>query len=96
MLYPKRDLIIPFDILKMTEMPLLVVEVLSPRQFLSSLVEKFSAYFALGVKSCWLVDPTTHTVHVYSSLTNCHTFAASDTVDDQVLDIQIPVAEIFE
>lgn len=31
-LYPKRSLSRPFDILRMSEMPLLVVEVLSPRQ----------------------------------------------------------------
>lgn len=95
-IYPKRDLSIPFDILKMEEMPLLIVEVLSPRQFLTSLLEKFKAYFALGVRSCWLVDTVTHTVHVYSSMTQWRTFSMDETVDDQVLHIQIAASEIFE
>jgi len=94
-IYPKRDLSIPFDILKMEEMPLLVVEVLSPRQFIASLLEKFKAYFALGVKSCWLVEPTTRTVHVYERMTQWQTFAADDTIHDLVLNIQIPCSEIF-
>jgi len=95
-IYPKRDLSIPFDILKMDDMPLLAIEVLSPRQFSSSLLEKFNAYFTLGIKSCWLVDPITHTVHVYSNITHWRTFAMDEVINDQVLDIQIPVAEIFE
>lgn len=94
-IYPKRDLSIPFDILKMAEMPLLVVEVLSPRQFIASLLEKFKAYFALGVNSCWLVEPTTRTVHVYASMTQWQTFAADDTIHDPVLNSRIPCSEIF-
>lgn len=94
-IYPKRDLSIPFDILKMDEMPLLVVEVLSPRQFIASLLEKFRAYFALGIISCWLVEPTTRTVHVYTSMTQWQTFTVADVIHDPALNIDIPCAEVF-
>lgn len=69
-LYPKRPFSLPRDILRMTEMPLRVVEILSPRQGTAGILEKFEAYFALGIPSCWLVDPLTQTVHVYQSPTD--------------------------
>jgi len=94
--YPKRQLIKSGDILKMEQMPLMVAEVLSFRQFPSSLIEKFGAYFSLGVKSCWLIDPITRTVHVYSSMENWTSFLTKDELVDDVLDIRIPVAKIFE
>ncbi len=94
-LYPKRSLSLPHDILRMTEMPLLVVEILSPRQGTASILEKFEAYFALGISSCWLVDPLTQTVHVYQSATDRATFSTGEVVDTS-LDIRMPISEIFE
>jgi Uma2 family endonuclease len=94
-LYTKRSLSLPHDILRMTEMPLLVVEILSPRQGTASILAKFEAYFALGIPSCWLVDPLTQTVHVYQSSTSRTTFSTGDVVDPS-LDIHIPISDIFE
>lgn len=93
-LYPKRGLQRPKDILKMQEMPLLAVEILSPKQGLYEIVEKFRLYFALGVRSCWLVEPVLHTVTVYSSSNEWQTFTSGDVVD-QVLQIRLALAEIF-
>jgi Uma2 family endonuclease len=78
----------------MTEMPLLVIEILSPRQGTGGILEKFEAYFALGIPSSWLVDPLTQTVHVYQSPTQRTTFSEGDVVDPS-LPIQMPMAEIF-
>jgi len=94
-LYPERSLSVPRDILRMTEMPLLVVEILSPRQGTGSILEKFEAYFALGIQSCWLVDPLTQTVHVYAAPTQRTTFTNGTVVDSQ-LGIEVPIARIFE
>jgi Uma2 family endonuclease len=93
--YPKRGLIRPFDILKMSEMPLLAIEVLSPKQSAYEILEKFAAYFALGVKSCWLVDPLTAVVSVYSALDVHQNFTAGEVVDP-VIGLQLPFDEIFE
>ncbi len=93
--YPKRGLIRPFDILKMSEMPLLAIEVLSPKQSAYEILEKFAAYFALGVKSCWLVDPLTAVVSVYSSLNAHQNFTAGEVVD-RVIGLQLAFDEIFE
>ena len=93
-LYPKRPLSVPHDILRMSEMPLLAVEILSPRQGTGTILEKFDAYFALGIKSSWLVDPLTQTVHVYQSSTQRTTFSEGQVVD-RILNIEVSLAEIF-
>lgn len=94
-LYPKRAISRPFDILKMSEMPLLTIEILSPRQGIQEILEKFAIYFACGVQSCWLVDPITAIVAVYTSLYDRTIFSADEVIDER-LDIRLPFAEIFE
>lgn len=94
-IYPKRRLSLPLDILRMTEMPLLVVEIVSPRQGLFGIMQKFVAYFALGVRSCWLIDPVQGTVSVYTSPTTFELFKDGD-VKDTVLEIVVPISDIFE
>ncbi|MEZ4662370.1 MAG: Uma2 family endonuclease [Caldilineaceae bacterium] len=94
--YPKRQLVKSDDILKMTEMPLIAIEVLSFRQFPSTLIEKFRAYFALGIQSCWLVDPLTQSIHVYASMDQWRTFGIDDDLALAEFGIAFPVAEVFE
>jgi Uma2 family endonuclease len=94
-IYPKRELVKSDDILKMQEMPVIAVEVLSFRQFPSTLVEKFKAYFALGIQSCWLVDPLTQSIHVYSSIETWQTFGIDDEIVLAAFSIQFSVAEVF-
>ena len=93
-LYPKRGLSRPRDILKMTEMPLLAVEILSPRQGTYEILEKFRLYFELGVQSCWLVEPAINTVTVYSSIIEWKTFTTGNVVDD-TLGISLSIHDIF-
>ncbi len=93
-LYPKRPLSRPTDIQRMTEMPLVVIEILSPRQGFDEILEKFKAYFALGIRSCWLVTPAINAIAVYSSPIEWKTFTESEVVDESV-DIRLSLAEIF-
>lgn len=93
-LYPKRGLLQPKDILKMKEMPLLAVEILSPKQGLYDIVEKFRLYFALGIRSCWLVEPVLQTVTVYSASTQWRTFTTGEVVDE-TLNIHLALDELF-
>lgn len=84
------------DDLKMPEMPLLAIEIISPKQAISDILAKFKAYFALGVKSCWLVVPPIKTVAVYSQPSHYKTFAMDMTeVIDEVMDIRLPIHKIF-
>ena len=93
-LYHKRGLSRPRDILKMHEMPLLALEILSPKQGLYEILEKFRLYFELGIQSCWLVEPTTRVVTVYSSSQTWQAFVGDEVIDEK-LEIRIPISEIF-
>jgi len=92
--YPRRGLSRPQDILKMSDMPLLAIEIVSPRQGLYDLVTKFRVYFALGVQSCWLVEPTINAVSVYTTIDHWETYARGDVVDEK-LNLRIPIDQIF-
>ena len=83
------------DVVKMTEMPLLVVEVLSPSQGTQDALDKFAVYFDAGIKSCWLVVPVVRTVAVYSSVGQSQTFHAGNIMDNAV-NLHIPIETIFE
>lgn len=94
-LYPKRGRSQPRDILRMREMPLIAVEILSPKQGTYDILEKFKAYFELGITSCWLVDPALRTVTVYAANDEWETFSTNEVVDNQ-FNIRLPLAEIFD
>lgn len=92
--YSRRGLSRPQDILKMSDMPLLAVEIVSPRQGLYDLINKFRVYFVLGVQSCWLIEPTISTVTVSSAMDAWETYARGDVIDEK-LDLRLPIEQIF-
>jgi len=84
------------DVLRMTEMPLLVIEILSPKQTLDELLAKFKAYFTLGIKSCWLVTPSIRAIAIYSQSKHWKTFSMNDMeVVDEIGNIHLPMQKIF-
>ncbi|RKZ42375.1 MAG: hypothetical protein DRQ49_02020 [Gammaproteobacteria bacterium] len=94
--YPNSVGLVSDDVLKMSDMPLLVVEILSPKQTIDDILSKFKAYFALGIKSCWLVMPAIKSIAVYLQFENFKTFGTNDTeLVDDVLDIRLPLKKIF-
>lgn len=93
-LYPKRGLSRPQDILRMDEMPLLAVEIVSPKQGLYDLIEKIKVYFALGVQSCWLIEPAINAVTVYRSLAEWETYTRGEIVDP-TLALRLTIEELF-
>ncbi|MDM8560095.1 Uma2 family endonuclease [Candidatus Parabeggiatoa sp. HSG14] len=50
------------DVLKRSDMPQLAIEILSPKQSIDNILAKFKAYFALSIKSCWLIIPTNESI----------------------------------
>jgi len=94
-LYPRRKMSKPQDIIRMAEMPLLVVEILSPKQGTYDILEKFRIYFAAGVKSCWLVEPTLEAVVVYASMRQYEHFFEGEMFD-KVMNIRLSIREIFD
>ena len=90
------DLSEPLDELKMTDMPALAIEVLSPRQGMNDIIAKFQAYFAMGIKSCWLVMPAIKSITVYSQSNQHKTFDINDgEVVDEMMDIHLSTQQIF-
>ena len=95
-LYPKRKInLIEEDVIKMTEMPLLACEVLSPTQGTQDVLSKFPIYFGAGIKSCGMVVPPLSSVLVYSAPNVAQAFK-TDEVVDAVLHIRLSLQEIFE
>ena len=78
----------------MKEMPLLAVEIVSPKQGMYEIAEKVLLYFELGVRSCWVVEPIIQAITVYASIGQWETFTRGDVVDEK-LGIRLPIDEIF-
>lgn len=94
-LYPQRGLSRPRDILRMRDMPLLAIEILSPKQGTDDILEKFELYFATGVPSCWLVDPAQNIVSVYADPCQHKVFSTGE-VEDKKLGIRLSLMRMFE
>jgi len=90
------DLCEPLDELKMKNMPALAIEVLSPRQSMNDVIAKFQAYFALGIKSCWLVMPAIKSITIYAQPNQYKTFDINDNeIVDEIMDIHLSTHKIF-
>ncbi len=85
------------DLVTVSKIPDLVIEILSPRQAISYLIRKINAFFELGTKSCWLVNPSMQIITVYSQPNQRETFVSKKEakVIDEVMNIHLPIQEIF-
>ncbi len=95
-LYPRVPLDLQNDVIAMTEPPLCAIEIISPTQSLSELTQKANQYFLHGVKSCWLVLPPLGNIFVFSNPGEYEMYRIGNTLRDSILDIQIPLSEVFE
>ena len=92
--YPKRPVSYHRDILRMADMPLLIIEILSPTQGMQEIIDKFAIYFQAGVKSCWLVQPYGQSVMVWASPESSKHVVEGELVDE-ALGLRVPLAHIF-
>jgi Uma2 family endonuclease len=92
--YPKLDLDLRHDRIKMTEPPLLTVEILSPTQSLDDLIRKAYDYLEAGVPSCWVVQPILQSIVVLSPGEKPAIYSSGD-VTDAGTGITVNVEEIF-
>ena len=83
------------DVTSMTDMPLTVVEIVSPSQSDAEILAKFKRYFEAGVSSCWLVMPSFQAVAVYTEFGKYRFFSENDTLIDSVTNIEIVLSDIF-
>jgi len=94
-IYPKLPIDINNDEIRMEMPPFGIIEILSPTQTLNDLTDKAISYFSHGVKSCWLVLPTLSTIYVFSGPRQFEAFVQDEVVKDKVLNIELPLTEVF-
>lgn len=93
--YPKIEVNYQRDVTRMTEPPLLAVEIVSPTQSTQDVVDKINDMLDAGVESCWLVQPAMETVTIYTADAKPHT-VSDGTVDDPATDIVVEISAIFD
>jgi Uma2 family endonuclease len=93
--YPPLDFSPGRDEVRLEEVPLSIVEILSPQQHLTDLIAKSYQYFEAGIRSYWLVLPDLTTVYVFSSPDEYEVFAKKGVIKDPALGIELPVEAIF-
>jgi Uma2 family endonuclease len=88
------------DPLRVQKMPICAMEIVSPSQSSYEILQKCRAYFAMGVKTCWLIDPNLKVIIVYSGkVHNKKTYLAenndNDDVEDSILNVKISIIKLF-
>ncbi|MFO8233672.1 MAG: Uma2 family endonuclease [Longimonas sp.] len=92
--YEERAIDYTFDEVRMTEPPLLTVEIASPTQGVQPLIDTVRFLLGEGVQSCWLVQPQLRTITIYHGDMQ-HTTYADGSVTDPNLEITIDLADVF-
>jgi Uma2 family endonuclease len=93
--YPKTDVDLVHDEVRVTDPPLLAVEIASPTQNIQALIDKIDFLLDAGVQSCWLVQPPLRTVTLFPG-TMDSTTVSSGSFTDPVLDIEVSIDAIFD
>ena len=95
-IYPQRPLDLQNDLTEVTEPPLCTVEILSPSQSFTELLNKARNYFKHGVRSCWIVLLPLGNIYVFRSPDDYDIFRPTETLHDRVLDVSLPLPDVFE
>lgn len=80
---------------QVTVVPLCVVEIISPSQALDEMITKIHQYFALGVRSAWLVLPTLKNIYVYTAPQTYEIYRDTQILKDTVLNVEIDLSKVF-
>ncbi len=93
--YPKRAInFADPDMVRVAELPLLAIEILSPSQTMMDAWQKIETYLTAGIKSCWLVQPSAMSVTVYAAPHQGQIFNTGELIDATV-NIRLPLEEMF-
>lgn len=93
-LYKKGKIDFLHDKVKADKPPLLLVEILSPKQAVHEITEKFEVYLQAGVQSCWLVIPPTKTIVLFQDIQRPLS-CSSGRFTDPVIELEVAVEDIF-
>jgi Uma2 family endonuclease len=85
------------DVVKMTQMPITTVEILSASQPLSQIIQKIKQYyFPAGVKSAWVIIPDLLAIVLYSPDNEDYELYKSGKMTDPATGITVDVKEVFD
>ncbi|MCI0538718.1 MAG: Uma2 family endonuclease [Verrucomicrobiales bacterium] len=90
-IYPRRPADFRHDNIRVTDPPLVTVQIFSPTQGYQGVMDKVDAYLRNGVKSCWVVNPPQRSITIYSADGSQKTY-----VEGQVKDPAIGVTADLE
>lgn len=83
------------DEIRVEQIPLGVIEIMSPSQNLTELLIKSHTYFEAGIKSYWLIIPPLRTVYVFSDKSEYEVFLKNDLLKDEQLNIELDLGKLF-
>ena len=91
-----RDLEVDFtqDETRMTEPPLLAIEISSPTQGIQDLVDKARFLMEQGVESCWIVQPPLRAITVFTPDMESTTYSEG-TVKDPATEVEVDLDAVF-
>ena len=81
------------DVLKVEEMPLIAIEVLSPSRNMNALMAEAKFYLRAGIQSVWIAQPFAHTISVF---TKDGVKLYHDGFIDDLSGVKIKMSAIFE
>ncbi len=93
-IYPKRKVDWQNDEIRLSEPPLTIIEISSPKQSLDDFERKLKAYFDAGVKSFWLVIPLTETLTIFYPNEKPVSFTTGEAID-KTTGIKLNIDELF-
>lgn len=95
LVFDKLKLDLRHDQVQSTEVPILIVEILSPPQGTFELLQRVDRYFEHGVKSCWIVYPTSGSITVYGQ-DGFEQTLSEGVVEDPVTELKVDLQRIFD
>ena len=95
-IFPKRPLDWMNDEVVVQDVPLTTIEILSPEQSLTSLIDRiYKKHFPAGVKTVWLVLPALQLITVLLP-SRQRINVTEGVLTDPVTGLQLTLAEVFE
>ena len=83
------------DIIRRTELPLLAIEILSPKQVFDDILDNIhQIYFPAGLKSAWVVLPSAQSIMIFRPNTKPQTYA-SGIMRDEASGFELDLDKIF-
>ena len=92
---PKRPVNWSREPARCREVPLLVVEIVSPSQGYGSVIEKIDAYFAHGVQSVWEINPALGIIVLHQPGNHAPQITQQGELRDPVTGLTARLEEIF-